>query len=95
MFVSGSFLSLVTRANVRLTTLSFTPSVMDVAIVLLFFARYSDKLKLCLSFTLSGPILRLARFPTKVSDASNGAEYSGTFLCVVGSYATYPVIVAW
>jgi hypothetical protein len=43
---------------------------MDVAIVLLFFARYSDELRLRWPFVFSGLIPRPAGSPIKISDAS-------------------------
>jgi len=37
----------------------------------------------------------LIGFAIQISDASPGAKYFGTFLCVAGSYASFPAVVAW
>ena len=65
------------------------------AIVLLFFAHYSDKLRLRWPFILSGLLCSAAGFAINISDASVGAKYFGIFLCVIGAYSCVPGSVAW
>ena len=65
------------------------------AIVLLFFAHYSDKLKMRSPFIYAGLIMCLIGFSINISKATIGAKYFGTFLCVGGSYAAFPGVVAW
>lgn len=65
------------------------------AIVLLFFAHYSDKLKMRSPFILAGLLMCLIGFSINISDASIGAKYFGTFLCVAGSYSAFPGVISW
>ena len=65
------------------------------AIVLLFFAHYSDKLKLRWPFIFAGLLCSAVGFAINISDAPNGVKYFGTFLCVTGTYSSLPGIVAW
>jgi len=65
------------------------------AIVLLTFAHFSDKLRLRWPFILAGLILSALGFSINISNASPGAKYFGTFLCVAGSYSSTPGTVAW
>jgi len=65
------------------------------AIVLLFFAYFSDKLRLRWPFILAGLLSSAAGYAINISDASNGAKYFGTFLCIAGSYSSLPGVVAW
>ena len=65
------------------------------AIVLLFFAHFSDKLRLRWPFIFAGLLCSAAGFAINLSDASVGAKYFGTFLCVIGAYSCVPGSVAW
>ena len=46
-------------------------------------------------FIFGGLLMLLTGFSIEISDASRGAKYFGTFLCVAGSYASFPAVVAW
>ena len=46
-------------------------------------------------FILIGHCMLLVGFSINISNASIGAKYFGTFLCVAGSYAAFPAVVAW
>ncbi|KIJ54749.1 hypothetical protein M422DRAFT_152666 [Sphaerobolus stellatus SS14] len=65
------------------------------AILTLTFGFYSDKIGKRYPFVLGGLTMLLVGFSIQISDASRGAKYFGTFLCVAGSYATFPGVVAW
>ena len=65
------------------------------AIVLLIFAHWSDKLRLRSPFILGGLCMLTIGFAINISNAPPGVKYFGTFLCVAGSYAPFPGIVAW
>jgi hypothetical protein len=65
------------------------------AVILLSFAHFSDKLRLGWPFILAGLLSCAVGFGINISDASNGAKYFGTFLCVAGSYSALPGILAW
>ncbi|KAG9226994.1 hypothetical protein CCMSSC00406_0008966 [Pleurotus cornucopiae] len=84
VFASTSFLLVKYRS---LTT--------NPAIVLGFFAYYSDKLRLRSVFILAGLLMCLVGFAINISDAPSGVKYFGTFLVVGGSYAAFPGVVAW
>jgi hypothetical protein len=58
------------------------------AIFLLFFAHFSDKLRLRRPFVLAGLLTCAVGFGINISNASNGVKYFGTFLCVTGSYSS-------
>jgi len=65
------------------------------AIVLLFFAHFSDKLKLRWPFILAGLLSTAFGFGINISNTSVGVKYFGTFLCVAGSYSSLPGLIAW
>jgi len=69
--------------------------IFSLAIVLLFFAYFSDKLRLRWPFVLAGLLSSAVGFAINISNASNGVKYFGTFLCVAGTYSSSPGIVAW
>jgi len=77
------------------TQLLTVPCYVFATIVLLFFAHYSDKLRVRSPFIIAGLLLLVIGFSIQISEAAPGAKYFGTFLCVAGSYATFPAIVAW
>ena len=81
--------------NVRPTTLFYVPSVMDVAIVLLFFVHYSDIAEAPLAIHP----FRSHFLPGQVFHQHLGrvkrAKYCGTLPYVAGSHAAFPGIVAW
>ncbi|KAF9232436.1 MFS general substrate transporter [Melanogaster broomeanus] len=64
-------------------------------VVLFTFAYYSDKLKLRSPFVFAGQIIALIGFVINISDASTGAKYFGTHLCVIGSFAAPPASITW
>lgn len=66
-----------------------------IALVLLAFAHYSDKLQMRYPFILLGLVMNLIGFTINISEAPRGAKYFGTFFCVAGSYAAFPGVVAW
>ena len=65
------------------------------AIVLLIWARCSDKLQIRSAFIYAGYFLLLIGYSINISNASNGAKYFGTFLIVIGSYGSLPGVVTW
>jgi hypothetical protein len=65
------------------------------AIVLLTFAHFADKLRLRWPFLLAGLLASAVGFSINISNASNGAKYFGIFLCVAGSYSSLPGVSAW
>jgi len=64
------------------------------ATILLVFAHWSDKLKIRYPFILARTTISLIGYAINISNSPNG-KYSGTFLCVAGSYAPFPGMVAW
>jgi len=77
------------------TQLLTVPCYVSATILLLIFAHFSDKYRVRSPFILAGLTLMLIGFAIQISDASPGAKYFGTFLCVAGSYASFPAVVAW
>ncbi|KAK7438888.1 hypothetical protein VKT23_017814 [Stygiomarasmius scandens] len=71
------------------------PPYVFATIVLFFFAHFSDKLRLRSPFIYAALIMCLIGFSINISDAPPGVKYFGTFLCVAGSYAGFPGVVAW
>ena len=71
------------------------PDNLHPAIVSLLFAHFSDKLKVRWPFLLTAHICCAIGFGINISNASNGAKYFGTFLCVAGLYSATPGMVAW
>lgn len=65
------------------------------AIVLLVFAIWSDRIKKRSPFILAGLLMCLIGFVINISNASIGAKYFGTYFCIGGSYAAFPGIVSW
>ena len=65
------------------------------ACTLLWWAIWSDKLKMRFPFVLAGLVYILVGFAINISDVSIGVKYFGTFLVVAGSYASFPGVVAW
>ncbi|KAF8427633.1 MFS general substrate transporter [Boletus edulis BED1] len=64
-------------------------------IVLLIWGHYSDKLKIRSVFIYSGLLLLLIGYSINILDAPNSVKYFGTYLIVVGSYASFPGVIAW
>ena len=73
----------------------FTDDDLLLAIVLVLFSHFSDKLRLRWPFILAGFLTCAVGFGINLSDASNGVKYFGTFLCVIGSYSCCPGLIAW
>ncbi|KAH9919552.1 MFS general substrate transporter [Fomitopsis serialis] len=71
------------------------PPYICATIVLIVFAVWSDHTKMRSPFILAGLLMCLVGFSINISDATIGAKYFGTFLCVSGSYAAFPGIVTW
>jgi len=63
--------------------------------LLLVFSYLSDRWRRRSTFILAGQSLAVIGFAINVSNASHGAKYFGTFLCVGGTYAAFPSIVSW
>ncbi|OJA09402.1 hypothetical protein AZE42_11888 [Rhizopogon vesiculosus] len=70
-------------------------TLLHVAITLIVFAHYSDKLKMRSPFILAGLTMCLIGFSMNISTAPNGVKYFGTFFIVIGSYAAIPGMVSW
>ncbi|KAJ7915251.1 MFS general substrate transporter [Mycena leptocephala] len=66
-----------------------------VAIVLLTFAYWSDRIQKRSPFILAGLLMCLTGFSINISTAPSGVKYFGTFLCVGGAYSAFPGVVAW
>jgi len=71
------------------------PPYVFATILVLVFAYYSDKFKMRSPSIYAGLILCLIGFSINISSTSIGVKYFGTFLCVGGSYAALPGVVAW
>ncbi|OJA07533.1 hypothetical protein AZE42_09420, partial [Rhizopogon vesiculosus] len=71
------------------------PPYATAAIVLLFFAHYSDKLKIRSPFILAGFTMCLIGLSINISTAPNGVKYFGTFFIVIGCYAAIPSVLSW
>ncbi len=65
------------------------------AIILLIFALWSDRIKMRYPFILAGLVMCLIGFAINISDAPIGVKYFGTFFCVSGSYAAFPGVISW
>lgn len=65
------------------------------ALTLLVFAHYSDKLKIRSPFILAGLTMCLIGFSINISTAPSGVKYFGTFFIVMGSYAAFPGVISW
>jgi hypothetical protein len=65
------------------------------AICVYVFAYFSDKLKIRSAFILLGLAMCLIGFIINISNVDNGVKYFGIYLCVAGSYAAFPGVVAW
>jgi hypothetical protein len=70
-------------------------AILPPAIVLLFSAHFSDKLRLRWPFILAGLLSSAVGFGIDISNASIGVKYFGVFLCVTGSYSAVPGLLAW
>ncbi|EJD40514.1 MFS general substrate transporter, partial [Auricularia subglabra TFB-10046 SS5] len=81
--------------NPAITQLLTVPPYVFATIVLLLFTHFSDYYKLRAPFILAGQLMCIVGFAINISDAGRGPKYFGTFLCVGGSYAAFPVLVAW
>ncbi|KAG8219182.1 MFS general substrate transporter [Butyriboletus roseoflavus] len=71
------------------------PPYVIASIVLLIWAHYSDKFENRSVFIYAGLLLLLVGYSINISEASNGVKYFGTFLIVIGSYASFPGVVTW
>lgn len=66
-----------------------------VAVTVVVWAIWSDRIKRRFPFVLCGQLLCLIGFAVNLSRASVGVKYFGTFLIVTGGYAAYPADTAW
>ncbi|KAG2141396.1 MFS general substrate transporter [Suillus bovinus] len=64
-------------------------------ITLLVFAHYADELKMRSPFILAGLTMCLIGFSINISAAPNGVKYFGTYIIVMGGYASLPGVVSW
>ncbi|EJU06610.1 MFS general substrate transporter [Dacryopinax primogenitus] len=71
------------------------PCYVFATIVLLLFAHFSDRHGIRSPFILAGLCMLAIGFGINISSAPSGAKYFGTFLCVAGSYAPFPGVIAW
>jgi hypothetical protein len=71
------------------------PNLLHVAITLLAFAHYSDKLKIRSPFIFAGLTMSFIGLSINISTAPDGVKYFGTFLIVVGNYAAVPGMISW
>ncbi|KAL0570470.1 hypothetical protein V5O48_011485 [Marasmius crinis-equi] len=78
-----------------ISNLLTVPPYVVATIVLYTFAHFSDKIRMRSPFIYASLILCLIGFSINISDVAPGVKYFGTFLCVTGSYAGFPGIVAW
>ncbi|KAG9310071.1 MFS general substrate transporter [Chiua virens] len=65
------------------------------SIVLVIVAHNSDKVKIRSVFIFGAYIFLLIGYCINISNAPNGLKYFGTFLIVLGSYSSFPGVVAW
>ncbi|OJA15661.1 hypothetical protein AZE42_11689, partial [Rhizopogon vesiculosus] len=78
-----------------ITQLLTIPPYVCATIILFVFAHYSDKLKMRSPFILTGLLMCLIGFSINISTAPNGVKYFGTFVIIIGGYASIPGLVAW
>ncbi|ESK89448.1 mfs nicotinic acid transporter tna1 [Moniliophthora roreri MCA 2997] len=71
------------------------PPYVVATIILYVFAHFSDKLKMRSPFIYASLLFSLIGFTINISNVAPGVKYFGTFLCVTGSYAGFPGVVAW
>jgi len=81
--------------SVAISNLLTVPPYAVATIILLLFSHFSDKLRLRWPFVLASLLSSAVGFSINISDASNGAKYFGTFLCVAGSYSSVPGMIVW
>lgn len=81
--------------NPAITQLLTVPPYVFATIVLLLFTHFSDYYKSRAPFIVAGQLMCVVGFAINISTAGRGPKYFGTFLCVGGSYAAFPVLVAW
>ncbi|KZP00222.1 MFS general substrate transporter [Calocera viscosa TUFC12733] len=81
--------------STAISQLLTVPCYIFATIVLLTFAYFSDRHGIRSPFILAGHLMLAIGFGINISNASSGAKYFGTFLCVAGSYAPFPGVVAW
>ncbi|KAH0838727.1 MFS general substrate transporter [Lanmaoa asiatica] len=81
--------------TIAVSQLLTVPPYVVATIILLIWAHYSDKLKIRSVFIYAGLLLLLIGYSINISNASNGVKYFGTFLIVIGSYASFPGVVSW
>ncbi|KAG7087157.1 hypothetical protein E1B28_013137 [Marasmius oreades] len=78
-----------------ISSLLTVPPYAVATVVLYIFAHFSDRTRLRSPFIYASLILCLIGFSINISNVAPGVKYFGTFLCVTGSYAGFPGIVAW
>ncbi|KAK2466573.1 hypothetical protein APHAL10511_001435 [Amanita phalloides] len=71
------------------------PPYVTATIVLYIWAYYSDKLKMRSPFIYMGLLCLVIGYAINLSNVPSGVKYFGTFWLVVGSYASFPGVVAW
>ncbi|KAG2141409.1 MFS general substrate transporter, partial [Suillus bovinus] len=81
--------------NTPVSQLLTVPPYVAGTVTLLAFAHYSDKLKMRSPFILAGLTMCLIGYSINISAAPNGVKYFGTYVIVMGSYASLPGVISW
>jgi MFS family permease len=81
--------------NTAISQLLTVPLYLLATVMVLIFAYFSDKYRIRSPFILAGLTMCLIGYSINISNASPGAKYFGTYLCVAGSYAAFPGVVSW
>ncbi|KAJ3551179.1 hypothetical protein NM688_g4859 [Phlebia brevispora] len=81
--------------NDTVSQLLTVPPYVAAFIVLIVFAVWSDRIRKRSPFVLAGLTMNLIGFAINISNASMGAKYFGTYMCIAGSYSAFPGLVSW
>ncbi|KAF8119695.1 major facilitator superfamily domain-containing protein, partial [Boletus edulis] len=81
--------------NTSISQLLTVPPYMLATVVLLTFAHFSDKLQKRSPFVFASQLIALTGYVINISNAPSSVKYSGTFLCVIGSYSAFPGSISW
>ncbi|KAF8840164.1 MFS general substrate transporter [Paxillus ammoniavirescens] len=71
------------------------PPYLLASVTMLVCAHFADKIMLRSPFIFVGQTTALVGYIINISDASSGAKYFGTYLCVIGSYTIVPGSISW
>ncbi|KAF8840159.1 MFS general substrate transporter [Paxillus ammoniavirescens] len=81
--------------STSLSQLLTVPPYALATVAILVVAHFSDKIKLRSPFIFAGQSMALVGYIINISDAPFGVKYFGTYLCVIGSYASSPGSISW